>query len=165
MKMKLIKRLRFFAAFANSNNNFYNNTLIATIGGTGAGQARFITAYNGTTKVATVTTAWVTVPDNTTVYSVVGFDLIGATVSSLTPTERNAIADALLDRDMSLGVDSGSTTVRTPRQSFRALRNKWTIAGTAYTVFKEDDAATSWTSVLTGTPGADPVTTSDPAGP
>jgi hypothetical protein len=73
-------------------------------------------------------------------------------------------ADALLDRDMSLGTDSGGTTVRTVRQALRFLRNKWAISGSTLTIYKEDDTASSWTSALTTTPGANPVTTSDPAG-
>lgn len=75
------------------------------------------------------------------------------------------IADGILDRDMSTGVDSGSTTVRTPRQALRFLRNAWAIAAGTLTVKKEDDSTTSWTAAVTGTAGADPVTSTDPAGP
>lgn len=74
-------------------------------------------------------------------------------------------ADAILDRDMSTGVDSGSTTVRTMRQALRFLRNKWSISGTTLTVCKEDDATASWTSTVTSSAGADPITANDPAGP
>ena len=74
-------------------------------------------------------------------------------------------ADALLDRDMSMGADSGSTTIRTPRQALRFLRNKWSIAGSTLTVTKENDSTASWTAAVTGTSGADPITASDPAGP
>lgn len=84
---------------------------------------------------------------------------------TLNATVLAAIADALLNRDMSTGTDSGSTTVRTMRQALRAIRNKWSISGGTMTVCKEDDSTTSWTSALTGTAGADPITTSDPAGP
>jgi len=86
-----------------------------------------------------------------------------ASVSDI-PTP-NANADALLDRDMSIGTDSGSTTVRTVRQALRFLRNKWSISGTTLSVYKEDDTTASWTTQVTGTAGADPVTSSDPAGP
>lgn len=73
------------------------------------------------------------------------------------------IADAILDRNMATGTDSGSPTVRTMRQALRFLRNKWSISGTTLTVTAEDDATTSWTSTLAGTAGADPITSSDPA--
>jgi hypothetical protein len=76
-----------------------------------------------------------------------------------------AIADALLNRDMSTGTDSGSASVRTVRQALRALRNKWSISGGTLTVTKEDDATTSWTASLTSDATADPITASDPAGP
>jgi hypothetical protein len=75
------------------------------------------------------------------------------------------VADFTLDRDMSAGTDSGSPTVRTVRQALRILRNKWAISGTTQTVYKEDDATASWSQVLTGTSGVDPVTGTDPAGP
>jgi hypothetical protein len=72
-------------------------------------------------------------------------------------------ADALLNRDMSTGTDSGSPTVRTVRQALRFLRNKWAIAAGTMTVYKEDDTTASWTSALTTDAAAEPVTTSDPA--
>lgn len=75
------------------------------------------------------------------------------------------VADAILDRDMSTGADSGSTTVRTARQALRFLRNKWSISGTTLTVCKENDSDASWTSTVTATNGADPITANDPAGP
>jgi hypothetical protein len=75
------------------------------------------------------------------------------------------VADVILDRDMATGTDSGSSTVRTVRQALRVLRNKWSIAAGTMTVTKEDDTTASWTSAVTGTAGADPITASDPAGP
>lgn len=75
------------------------------------------------------------------------------------------MADALLDRNMSSGTDSGSTTVRTPRQALRFLRNKWAVATGTLTVYKEDDSTSSWTSTLSTTGSADAIIGSDPAGP
>ncbi len=83
----------------------------------------------------------------------------------LSAGERNSVADAMLDRDLSTGADSGSPTVRTVRQALRVLRNKVAVAAGTMTVNKEDDTTASWTAVVTTTPGADPVTTIDPAGP
>jgi hypothetical protein len=73
-------------------------------------------------------------------------------------------ADTVLDRDMATGTDSGSTTVRTMRQALRLLRNKWTIAATTLTVYKEDDTATSWTGVVSTDVAAVPIVGNDPAG-
>jgi len=80
----------------------------------------------------------------------------------LTASERTAIADAILDRDMAAGTDSGSATVRTVRQALRASRNKVVIAGGTMTVYKENDATSSWTAAITTTAG-DPVSAVDPA--
>lgn len=84
---------------------------------------------------------------------------------TLTSGERSSVADALLDRDMATGADSGSTTVRTVRQALRFLRNKFSISGSTLTVTKEDDSTTSWTSALSTDATAVPVVGSDPAGP
>jgi hypothetical protein len=75
-------------------------------------------------------------------------------------------ADALLDRNMASGADNGSTTVRTPRQALRILRNKWSIDSDGeQTIMKEDDATPSWTQQLATDGSAQPVTGTDPAGP
>jgi len=76
----------------------------------------------------------------------------------------NEIADGILDRNMATGTDSGSTTVRTPRQALRAIRNKVAIATGTATIYKEDDATSSWTAAVTTTAG-DPISAVDPAGP
>jgi hypothetical protein len=81
---------------------------------------------------------------------------------ALTAGERTSVADALLDRDMSTGTDSGSPTVRTVRQALRFLRNKWSIAAGTLTVTKEDDSTASWTATVT-TNGTTPVDSVDPA--
>lgn len=135
--------------------------IVRTTGGTGGGgtggannQARVITAYNASTKVATVVPNWETTPDNTTTYDILMTE-IGPSVPG--------IADGILDRDMSTGVDSGSSSIRTVRQALRALRNKFSISGGTRTVFKEDDSTTSWTSTLSTDPAAEPVVGDDPA--
>jgi hypothetical protein len=83
---------------------------------------------------------------------------------SLTSGERTDISDALLDRDMSIGSDSGSPTVRTVRQALRALRNRFNIAATTRTVYKEDDVTASWTSTIQTDASAEPIVGDDPAG-
>jgi hypothetical protein len=75
------------------------------------------------------------------------------------------IADEFLDRDMSLGTDSGSTTVRTVRQALRFLRNKWVITSGQLFVYKEDDSTASWSSDVSTDNTADPIVGNDPAGP
>lgn len=57
-------------ASASSTTDFFVGAWIVLTGGTGVGQARVCTAYNGTTKAATVAPAWATNPDNTTTFAV-----------------------------------------------------------------------------------------------
>jgi len=57
-------------ASADSLNDYYNEMQIDIISGTGSGQTKTITAYNGTTKVATVNSVWSVLPDNTSVYKI-----------------------------------------------------------------------------------------------
>lgn len=58
------------ASGPSSTNDAYRGMVIRTTGGTGPNQKRIITAYNGSTKVATVVPAWTVQPDNTTTYSI-----------------------------------------------------------------------------------------------
>lgn len=55
-------------ASASATNGLYDPSLIVITGGTGVGQARLVTDYNGTSKVAIVNRDWRTTPDNTSVY-------------------------------------------------------------------------------------------------
>ncbi len=87
----------------------------------------------------------------------------GIAAASLAAAALNAISDALLDRNMATGTDSGtdSTAVRTLRQAVRVLRNKTTIAAGVATVTKEDDSTASWTAAVT-TAAGNPITGVDP---
>lgn len=58
------------ASGASAVSGTYEGMRIRTTGGTGSGQSRAITHYNGTYKVAVVSTNWATAPDATTTYSV-----------------------------------------------------------------------------------------------
>lgn len=55
-------------AGASATDNIYNGQNIRITAGTGDNQLRVITAYNGTTKVATVAPAWTTQPDATSYF-------------------------------------------------------------------------------------------------
>lgn len=63
-------------ASASATTDFYKNDLLLLTGGTGAGQSRYITGYNGSTKVATVNSNWATTPDNTTTFAILPADAI-----------------------------------------------------------------------------------------
>jgi hypothetical protein len=87
-------------AAASSGDNFYTGNVLAIVGGTGAGQARMITAYVGSTKVATVDRAWATNPASGSVFLVLPFGVKG-----MTPTE---VAEAVLDASAASYNDSGT---------------------------------------------------------
>ena len=55
---------------ARASPDFYKHNYIYLTGGTGIGQYRLITGYNGSTKVATVTPAWVTNPDGSSTFAI-----------------------------------------------------------------------------------------------
>jgi hypothetical protein len=67
-----------------STTDFFKGAWIQIYSGTGQGQARLCTAYDGTTKIATVDTAWAVNPDSTSVYGILtGADV---TASGITAT-------------------------------------------------------------------------------
>ncbi len=55
-------------SFASSVDDFYIGQTLLVFSGTGAGQARVITDYNGSTKTATVDRNWQTTPDSASGY-------------------------------------------------------------------------------------------------
>ncbi len=57
---------------ASATNDYYKDAVVNITGGTGAGQCRQITGYVGSSKVATVDSAWATNPDNTSTYQILG---------------------------------------------------------------------------------------------
>lgn len=79
------------AATASSINQKWTGFRVLIESGTGSGQARTISSYDGATKVATVDAAWVTPPDGTSVYHIgsatehycnfVGFGPVGTTAA------------------------------------------------------------------------------------
>jgi len=58
------------ATTASAVNNYYIDDILLIIGGQGAGQSRRIKSYVGGTRVASIQTAWGTVPNNTSQYVV-----------------------------------------------------------------------------------------------
>ncbi len=51
-------------------NDYYKDMEITITSGTGSGQTKTVSAYNGSTKVITANSAWATQPDNTSVYAI-----------------------------------------------------------------------------------------------
>ena len=79
--------------------------------------------------------------------------------NALATNAAQEIADAVLGRNIAGGSSSG----RTVTEALRFLRNKFTVSGTTLTVYAEDDTTVSWTSTVSTSAVAEPVTGSDPA--
>ena len=62
------------AADESATDNIYNGDRIVIVGGTGQGEHSIATDYDGTSKVATMSKAWVVTPDATSEYEVVPAD-------------------------------------------------------------------------------------------
>jgi hypothetical protein len=64
---------------ASSVNDTYANTIVGITAGTGAGQSAIIGpigSYNGATKIATITTIWSTIPDNTSQFEILPMGVV-----------------------------------------------------------------------------------------
>jgi hypothetical protein len=60
---------------ASTTSEIYDENLITILSGTGAGQTRAITDYDGSTRVAVVNRNWDVTPDNTSEFQITGFAL------------------------------------------------------------------------------------------
>lgn len=67
--------------------------------------------------------------------------------------------DALFKRDLSAVTGESS---RSLLNALRVLRNKWAISAGTLTIYKEDDSTSAFTSSLTTSGSAEPITASDP---
>lgn len=93
-------------AAASSDDNIYIGMMIIITTGTACCQARLITAYNGTSKVATVYPAWTLEPDITSVYHI-DFDSYKI-VGSIAGTPSAALVDAIWNELQSGHIVAGS---------------------------------------------------------
>jgi len=68
---------------ASATNDLYKYDIVTIIGGTGAGQSRQITAYTGSSKVATVGINWTVAPDSTSVFMLLPLGVDAATIAAI----------------------------------------------------------------------------------
>jgi len=61
---------------ASTIDNEYNSYRIYISTGTGSGQTKTITAYNGTSKIATVDSNWTIIPDATSIYEILDGEVV-----------------------------------------------------------------------------------------
>ena len=76
-------------------NDFYNGCVVYTLTGTGSLQARMISDYVASTKLATVNPAFATAPNNTTTYDIYMTEVaVASIIALLTGAIPNAVAGA-----------------------------------------------------------------------
>lgn len=113
------------AAGASATADLYKGMVLRTTGGTGSGQTRVVTGYNGTTKVATIFPAWATTPDATTAYSIdanVMYRPISQALESCTVWAYllNTVAGANAQRRRVVGA-AGSARFTLPPRAFPSM--------------------------------------------
>lgn len=128
-------------ASASAVTDFYANTYLQIIGGTGAGQARFISAYNGSTKVATVNGNWATNPDNTSVFVIWPFSLIPG--ASAPTTGQNATAVLTTQMTEAYAADGTAPTLTQAIMAILQILSEASISGSTMTVKKLDGSTTA----------------------
>lgn len=86
-------------ASASATSSTYSNDIILIMAGTGIGQSRLISTYNGGTKVITVCENWTTNPDNTSVYVILPYGHAHVCAIGVTPLAdiKTQVDDALTD--------------------------------------------------------------------
>lgn len=125
----------------------------AEIGSAGAGLTALASAANLATLTGYVDTEVASIKAKTD-----NLPAAPAAVSDIPTAVENA--DALLKRDWTSVTGEAA---RSALNALRFLRNKWTLVGTTLSVKEEDDSTEAWTAEVSTTPGADPITGSDPA--
>lgn len=88
------------ASGSSATNDYYKYAVLQIVAGTGVGQSRQITAYDGTSKVATVDPAWTTTPSTDSEYVITSLGIDAATL--------NQIADAVWDEERSGHIGAGT---------------------------------------------------------
>jgi hypothetical protein len=134
-------------ANASPNNESYVGSTIMIATGTGREQTRIIVSYNGTSKVATISTPWSVQPDTTSTYIIWPFGrafVIGASALG-----EAAIADAVLKRDID------NVEVAAPIHSLASLilkgvsRIEFDDTGDTLTVYRTDGTTAKFTQATT----------------
>lgn len=147
-------------AGASAIDNYYNRAAIMMVTGAAAGQPpRLVDSYVGATRTVSVPTArpWLTTGSSGDFFVILPGTSVK--VAEVDPDALIEIADGILDRDMAAGADTVSRSVR---NALRPLRNKWVNAAGTYTVYKEDDTTSAWTSAVSTDGTAVPIVGSDP---
>ena len=100
-------------ASASATDDLYNGLTVAIVSGTGAGQARLISDYVGSTKVATVSTSWATNPDATSVFLILPPGRVSVDVPVKKNTALSNFAFLMIDSTDDIAGKTGLTVTAT----------------------------------------------------
>ena len=103
------------AATASTTDDIYNGMTVYITGGTGSGQLRTISDYVGSSKVATISSAWTTNPDSTSVYEVMPGVTITTTEGSGAIARCSSVVGGVIKKvsltNVGTGYRSGTATL------------------------------------------------------
>ncbi len=135
------------ASTASAVNDVYNGSLVTILAGTGSGQTRLISDYDGTTKVVTTSAAWSVTPDSTSVYAVL--PTAAADPSQVAPSAP-VIASTILTTNLTelYAADGAVPTLEQSLMMILQFLFERTVAGTTLTVKKLDGSTTAMTFTL-----------------
>lgn len=135
---------------ASAVDDLYNRESIGIVDGTGAGQYRYITDYDGTTKTATVSEAWTINPDNTSEYLILATDAYVHGLDSTGIADVNTAVDTAFTTQMADSVPTDGT-IATREQALYLLLQFLTeraVTATTMTIRKVDGSTTLATFTL-----------------
>jgi hypothetical protein len=122
-------------AGASAVTSFYSGQILYLTGGTGVGQAHMITAYNGSSKIATVVPNWETAPTAGTTFAILTAG--PANVSSWRRAQPLALVSQRVDTQVSV-IGAGAITATAIASSAITAAK---IAADAFTTIKFADGA------------------------
>jgi hypothetical protein len=137
-------------AAASSVDDYYKGQLIVITAGTGAGQARACTGYNGTSKIATVGPAWATNPDGDSWFAVLN---VGSTVVAaiddidLSATMKTSVGDAVRGEPIT-DAETLETLGGMIHATYCKGMQKKTVTNSAEVTYKLDDTTALRTQTL-----------------
>lgn len=137
----------------------YLGRTITTTGGTGSGQVKTITNYDGLTGVCTVNSNWTTPPDNTTTFTIDNGGTIAGTAqggSNSTNSEgvaigtvtlastASAVDDAYVGRHITIGSDIRTITDYVGATKVATVQAAWTTAPTSSSGYSIGIPTSKW---------------------
>ena len=152
-------------ANASAVDDFYIGQLIVITAGTGKGQARACTDYDGESKEATIAPAWATAPDGDSWYGILNVG--SSVVLDIVNTDFSTVVDTVAKLDDTLEDDAGTyrftenaleeapsgtggdATAANQSKIIQILTGKWEITGNQLIIYDSDGTTPLYTFDLT----------------